>query len=173
MAAASVVRRSPFGLVLALFIALASCRTPLPGPTPVVALRLGEVAADGDPARRASLRLCVAGLRAEAKGQPVSARSQYERAMQIDPTNPWAYLVLARHEAFSGDATRALEFVGQAETLLRDEGAYSPRVEPHLVGIRGAAMGGSSEVGQSHRARAAALAPDVWGDGRLGPDELL
>ena len=152
--------------------ALLACRTPPPATAPIVPLRLSEVDSS-DSARRASLRLCAEGLREDARGQTVPARSQYERAIRIDPTNPWAYLVMARHEVFAGDPSGALDFLEQAETLLRDEGLASPRVAPHLDGLRGAALDATSGSGRLYLDRAAARAPEVWGDGRLDPDELL
>lgn len=139
----------------------------------VEALRLSQVESQGDAARRASMRLCADGLRADAAHRSAPARSQYERAIQIDPTNPWAYLVLARHEVAGGEAARALESLRQAETLLRGEDALSPEVEPHLQGLRGAALRAAGRGGELELERAARLSPEVWGDGRLDADELL
>jgi tetratricopeptide (TPR) repeat protein len=136
-------------------------------------LRLSQLEAQGDPARRASLRLCIDGLRADINHQGVAARSQYERAIALDPTNPWAYLVLARQEVAVGDPERALQYVQQAETLLRNEGVYSPGVETHIEGMRGVALIASGRPGGEHLRRAAALSPSVWSDGRLDADELL
>lgn len=159
-------------MLTALMASVLACRSPQPSPAQVTPLRLSEVQTT-DNVRRASLRLCAEGLREDLRGKKVPARSQYERAMRIDPTNPWAYLVMARHEAFTGDASSALEFLEQAETLLGDEGANSPRVAPHLDGLRGAALDATSGAGRLYLDRAAESAPDVWGDGRLDPDELL
>ena len=136
------------------------------------ALRLSEVDAEGDPARRASLRLCLDGLDADAAGRRSAALSQYERAIQIDPTNPYTYLVLARHEIESGDPLRALAYVDQAETLLASEGILSPRVEPHIAGLRGAALAASGRDGAAELAHARRLSPEVWADGRLAAAEL-
>lgn len=136
-------------------------------------LRLSQVASQGDPARRASLRLCTEGLRADIEQRNVPARSQYERAISIDPTNPWAYLVLARHEVELGDPERALQYVQQAETLLRNEGALSPRVAPHIAGLRGVALIALGLPGGEQLSRAAAVSPSIWSDGRLDADELL
>jgi len=154
-------------------VALLGCVAPLAPQPPLAPPRVSQLGDDGDPARRASLRLCAEGLRADAAGLSVPARSRYERAMQIDATNPWAYLVLARHELEAGDASRALEYVQQAETLLRSEGAWAPGVEAHVAGLRGAARSSAGGDGSADLALAAQLAPEVWGDGRLDADELL
>ena len=159
---------------LMLLVPLAwGCRTPPTSEPTIEPLRLSQVASQGDPARRASLRLCDAGLRDDIAARDAPARSQYERALSIDPTNPWAYLVLARHEVASGDPERALEYVQQAETLLRNEGAYTPGVEPHVLGLRGAARVAIGLPGGDELTRAAKMSPVVWGDGRLDADELL
>ena len=139
---------------------------------PVEPVRISEVAPAGDAVRRASLRLCVEGLRADEDGRSARARIQYERAIQIDPTNPWAYLSLARHEVERGEPDRALEYLQQADSLLRAESALSPGVEPHLIGLRGAALQAEGRGGGADLERAAQLSPEVWGDGRLTASEL-
>jgi len=144
----------------------------LRGPGGTQPLHLSELTGEGDPIRRASLRLCVNGLDADEAGRPQTARSLYERAIQIDPTNPYAYLALARHEVERGDPERALEYVAQAETLLASEEALSPRVEPHLDGLRGAALEASGRDGSEPLAHARRASPQVWDDGRLSAGEL-
>ena len=73
-----------------------------PGGTP----QLSRVAGEGDPARRASMRLVLSGLDADEAGRSAEASSLYERALQVDPTNPYAWLALARQEVFEGDPDR-------------------------------------------------------------------
>ena len=136
------------------------------------ALRLSDVADEGDPRRQASLRLCVDGLDAAAAGRDGAALGQYERAIQIDPTNPYAYLVLARHEVEAGDPVRALEYLNQSETLLDSENARSPEIEAHLVGLRGAALRATGSGGDGYLEQARRMAPAVWEDGQLTAAEL-
>lgn len=139
------------------------------------ALRISDVAAAGDATRRASTRLVLAclGTRDMAAGM-----SQCERAIAIDATNPYAYLAVATHEIQWGDVERGAQFLRQAALLLESENANSPRVAPHLAGLSGRAYVRSrSAVRASTEAasgldRAARMAPDVWGDGWLTPDEL-
>jgi tetratricopeptide (TPR) repeat protein len=135
-------------------------------------LRLSDVQGEGDATRRASLRLCTDGLDADAAGRPASARGLYDRAIQIDPPNPYAYLVLARHELDAGDPQRALEYLDQAERLLGSEDALTPKVEPHLVGLRGAALQMTGRGGEAELALARERAPGVWDDERLDAAEL-
>ena len=99
--------------------------------------------------------------------------SQYERAIQIDPTNPWAYLAIARHHV-DDDPDLALSYLDQTEILLESEPEHSPRVESHLVGLRGAAFvaAGRPREGEMMLLRASDLAPSVWNDGRLSAAEL-
>jgi tetratricopeptide (TPR) repeat protein len=136
------------------------------------AQRLSELTDEGDATRRASTRLCMDGLDAASAGRHDAALSQYERAIQIDPTNPYVYLALARHEVEAGDPVRALEYLSQTETLLESENARSPEVEAHLFGLRGSALREMGADGDDDLEEARRLAPDVWGDGRLTAAEL-
>ncbi len=72
-------------------------------------VRLSDLASEGDPARRASLRLVTRGLDSDSGGQAQLALSQYERAIQVDPNNPFAYLAIARHHVERGDPELGLQ----------------------------------------------------------------
>jgi len=120
------------------------------------------------------MRLVVEGLDAEIAWAPQRALGRYERAIQIDPGNPFAYLVLARHYAAIADPERALEHLDRAQSLLDPDAALYRSVEPHLRGLRGWAF---VEAGRLMEAgllleEARRLAPSVWGDGRLDASEL-
>jgi tetratricopeptide (TPR) repeat protein len=156
--------------MLPLLLALA-CGGRMAG-APVEPMSLSQVSVSDDPVRRASLRLCVSGLDADAEGRRTAALGQYERAIQIDPTNPYAYFALARHEVDGGDPERSLEYLDQAEMLIAAEGALSPGAEANLAGLRGAARIALGEDGGAELREAQRLAPDVWNDGRLDPEEL-
>jgi len=145
------------------------------------ALHISEVAGKGDPLRRASTDLVLEGLDAS---DPQRALSHFERAVKIDATNPYAYLALASFQIQWGDVDRGMQSLSQAELLLESQELKSPRVEPHLAGLRGRAqvrMGphtrvakaeGRASQGEPLLERARALAPDVWGDGWLTAAEL-
>jgi hypothetical protein len=137
-------------------------------------LRISEVAGEGDPTRRASTRLVITGLNSSPPEQGIS---YYERAIQIDATNPYAYLALAAYEIQWGDPEQGVHSLTQSELLLESEGLKSPRVEPHLIGLRGRAMLRSYDdverlAGESSLDQARRMAPEVWGDGWLGVSEL-
>jgi tetratricopeptide (TPR) repeat protein len=144
-------------------------RTPPPG-----ALRISEIANQGDATRRASLRLVIEGLASDAASSPERALDRYELAIQVDPTNPYAFLALARHHVASGDPASAAPFLDQTLALVNAQGAFEPRLEAHLVGLRGAIDYGNGDLerGMQQLAHARELAPEVWGDGRLSADEL-
>lgn len=169
--------RRPLGAagLLVAVACLAAC-APVVGPTPerVEPLRLSERVDRGDPARRASTRLVLDGLDEDAAGRSGLARAAYERALQVDPSNPWAYLALARHHAESRAPGRALPFLDKAEASIRAEGEASPGVEAHLVGLRGVAARGAGRTDEAEALleRARTLAPEVWTDGRLSAEEL-
>lgn len=162
-----------------LLTALAGCAL-LPGgwkPPPEEALepiRISELLSRGDPARRASLRLVIEGLEADGRGEFARGQGSYERAIQVDPTNPYAYLALARHYAEGNEPQWALSSLDQADSLFEARRERSPRVEVHLLGLRGQALyaGGEIEQGLQYLERAWKLAPEVWGDGQLTADEL-
>jgi len=159
------------GLAVA-WIALACAGPAGPGSSEAAApFHLSQVAGDGDAARRASSRLVIEGLEADAAGRAAGALSRYEHAVQVDPTNPWAWLALARHELDVGRPDRTLSYLEKAEALLPGR---SLGVEAHLAGLRGSALRdlgrGSEAVGPLERARR--LAPAAWADGRLDAAEL-
>lgn len=163
------------GLAASLALLLAAC-APLRGPAParVEPLRLSELRDEGDPERRTSLRLVLRGLDADALGRRGEALADYESALRIDPTNPWVYLALARHHAAGTRPERALAFLDQTDALLDAQGAFSPRVEAHVVGLRGAVLvaEGRGVEGLPLLERARELAPAVWSDGHLAAREL-
>jgi tetratricopeptide (TPR) repeat protein len=166
-------------LVLALAVVMlgaSSCSLRLgrPPPQTVETLRIREVVDEGDPARRASTRLVLKGLDADVQNRAERALASYEEALRVDATNPYAYLAIARHRAAGEDPDWALSFIDKAESLFRAEGGPSPRVEPHLVGLRGQALYASGQIdsGLPLLEQAWTVAPEVWMDGQLSADEL-
>lgn len=161
-------------LGLALALASVGCAGVLGPGGGDASFHLSDVAAGGDPAFRASLQLVLDGLDADATGDPDLALVRYERSLQVDPTNPYAYLALARHRVEGEDPDSALPFLDKAEALLRAQGELSPGVEAHLDGLRGSALlvdrRRAEAVALLERARR--LSPEAWSDGRLDADEL-
>lgn len=168
------VRRWLAAWGVAFVLALAGCVLPGPYIEDTPSLRLSEVTGQGDGRRRASTDLALQALDAEVRGEQARARGLYARALQMDASNPYPYIALARHHADQGDAALALEQLARAGELLRAEALDSPRVEVHLIGLRGVALRleGRSSEGDRLVARASRAAPTVWGDGRLSADEL-
>ena len=159
--------------ICALGVALAGCALRLAPTGPAEpALRISDAAQEGDATRRASMRLLLQGLDADAAGRSHAALSSYERALQIDATTPYAYLALARHEVEAEQWDRARESLDQAELLFGEEGA--PGVEAHLAGLRGAAAAGKGYGAEAAPLldQAGRLAPMVWDDGELDAEEL-
>ena len=151
----------------------AACASPsaLPLVTPA---RLSDPLSFGDERTEASQRLLLEGLAAESAGQRAAAAGRYDRALQVDPANPWAFLALARFAVAAGDGVQALAHLEQARALFESVDAFAPGVEVHLVGLRGVALAlsGRRHEAQAWLERAAASSPGVWGDARLDPDEL-
>jgi tetratricopeptide (TPR) repeat protein len=141
---------------------------------PIGALRLSQVAEDGDAERRSSMQLVLRGLDSDADARPHEALADYQTALRVDPGNPYAYLALARHHVYGRTPERALDFLDKAESLLRAQAAWAPPVEAHILGLRGAAL---SSLGRADDAapllkRARSIDPWVWNDGALGAAEL-
>jgi tetratricopeptide (TPR) repeat protein len=136
--------------------------------------RVSETVADGDDQYRASQRLVLEGLDADERGDPVRAHSRYERALQIDASNPWVYLALARHYVDRGEPGRALAYLDRAEALLDARDPPSPGARTHCEGLRGAALALEGNQTEAHPLleSAARAAPGVWGDGVLSAAEL-
>ena len=155
-------------------VGLAACGS-LPRTTPSPPVRIHELVDQGDPARRASLRLVVEGLQADASGDPARAKGRYERAMQVDPNNPYVYLVFARHEVDRRRPGRAESFLEQSRALFESSGGVPVLVEAHFVGMQGAVavLRGQRAVAARELTHARKLAPGVWGDGYLTAQELL
>ncbi len=130
---------------------------------------------EGDAERRASMRLVVAGLEADAARDRVQALNEYEAALRIDALNPYAYLAMARHLATGRDPERAFSYLDQAESLFGAQGAQANEIEAHLVGIRGMALWTQGYAGEAtpYLERAQDLAPKLWGDQWLSAKELL
>lgn len=166
--------RLPLAGLLVAWLAVSGCAlriAPPPGSRPE-SLHLSDAVRDGDATRRASMRLVLQGLDEDEGGRRAAARSSYERAIQIDSTNPYAYLALARHEVDAERWNRALEALDQAELLFGAED--SPGVEVHIDGLRGAARRGKGygDDAEALLDRASRMAPEVWADGRLSAAEL-
>jgi tetratricopeptide (TPR) repeat protein len=157
-------------LAVALLLALASCRIPAGPGFPREPLHLSQLASTGDPARRASMRLVIAGLDADQRGRGAEASSSYQRALQVDPNNPWAWLALARQEVFDGDPDRGLSHLDKAQALLGSD----ERAAAHLAGIRGAGLVaiGKRPLGEPFLREARELAPAAWSDAKLDAAEL-
>ena len=100
----------------------------------------------GDARRQASMRLVVEGLDAEIAAAPERALSRYQRAIQIDPGNPFAYLTLARYYAAIADPERALEHLGSRAVVARSRRRLlcehrTPSAGTAGLGARGCGVG--------------------------------
>jgi len=164
------MRRRALALGLLAMLAAIGCQL-APGATfPGEPLHLARLTNEGDAARRASLRLVLAGIEADERGRGAEASSSYQRALQVDPNNPYAWLALARQEVFDGDPDRGLAHLDKAQALLGTD----ERSAAHLAGIRGAGLVamGRGPLGEPFLREARSLAPGAWADGKLDASEL-
>lgn len=164
------------GIWIALAAGLAlSCALPFGRAPAPRSFHLSSVASQGDPARRASTRLALRGLDADASSRPDEAAALYDRALQVDPTNPYVYLCLARHDVEDGDPDQAEADLDKADALV---GSVDPKnadiLRIYLTGLRGAALEAEGQTQQALPLLEAArrAAPEAWADGRLDASEL-
>lgn len=127
-----------------------------------------------DAARDASLRLVISGLEEDQAGRPSRAIASYQRAVRVDPTNPYAFLALARHHLEGGSAGEASAFLDQARSLFEAEGRFGPSVDVWGFGLRAGIdrAQGADERADRLLEKAMSLSPEIWGDGRLSASEL-
>ncbi|MCP4904097.1 MAG: hypothetical protein GY910_03875 [bacterium] len=127
-----------------------------------------------DSVRDASLRLVIAGLDEDSAGRPSRAVASYQRAVRVDPTNPFAFLALSRHHLEGDSFAEAAAFLDQARSLFEVQRRLGPAVDVWGLGLR---AGIDRAAGDEVRARAffdqaRALSPEIWGDERLSAAEL-
>ncbi len=132
-----------------------------------------DVAEEGDARRRASNRLVDEALSDELADTP-RAVERIRRALQVDPTNPWAYLALAREQVSRGEYPAAWAALDQAEARILAEGEIPPGVQAHLSGLRGRVLVAQDNSAAAFPllAEAARLAPAAWDDQHLNAAEL-
>lgn len=169
-------RPASAALLLAALALAVACALPGLGPPGGAGetFRLSSVAGEGDARQRASTRLVLDGLAADAALRPDAAVVLYERALQLDPTNPWAFLALARHRVEGPTPRAALPALDQAEAMLRSRGELAPGVEAHLLGLRGSVLLTDERRDEALPLlrRARELSPSIWSDARLEAEEL-
>lgn len=127
-----------------------------------------------DAARDGSLRLVIEGLDEDQAGRPSRALAKYQRAIRVDPTNPFAFLALARHHLEGDSADEASAFLDQARALFEAQGDLGPSVDVWGLGLRAGIdrARGREEKADALLSQARRLSPEIWGDGRLSAREL-
>lgn len=127
-----------------------------------------------DSTRDASLRLVIAGLDDDSAGRSARALASYQRAVRVDPTNPFAYLAIARHHLEAGSIDEARAFLDQARSLFESQQRLGPSVDVWGVGLRAWIDRAESRDQQADVRFDAAreLSPQIWGDERLSASEL-
>jgi len=127
-----------------------------------------------DSSRDASLRLVIAALDDDTAGRPGRALAGYQRAVRVDPTNPFAYLALARHHVEAGSADEASAFLDQARSLFESQQRLGPAVDVWGVGLRAwiDRVESRNELADTRFAAARKLSPEIWADERLSAAEL-
>lgn len=137
-------------------------------------LTASQALGQGDAAREASMQLVISGLDEDADGVPSRALANYQRAVRLDSTNPFAYLALCRHHLEYGSPEEASAFLDQARARFEAEGRMGPGVDVWGLGLRAwvdRARGRDESANRRFR-QAQALAPGIWADELLSAGEL-
>ena len=164
-------------LLAAAALLLAGCRSGgfpvLSDPFAEESWHFADVAERGDATRRASNRLVGEAL-SDTHADTPRAMERIRRALQVDPTNPWAYLALAREQVGRGEYESAWAALDQAEARILAEGEIPLGVQAHLSGLRGRVLVArdNSRAAFPLLAEAERLAPAAWSDQHLGAAEL-
>ena len=127
-----------------------------------------------DSKRDASLRLVIAGLDDDQLGHAARALASYQRAVRVDPTNPFAYLALARHHLEGDSISEASAFLDQARALFETQQRLGASLDVWGIGLR-AWIDRAQDRDEQADLRfdaARALSPEIWGDERLSAAEL-
>jgi tetratricopeptide (TPR) repeat protein len=116
----------------------------------------------------------IAGLDDDTAGRPGRALASYQRAVRVDPTNPFAYLALARHHLEAGSAAEASAFLDQARSLFESQQQLGPAVDVWGIGLLAWIDRVESRDEQADLRFDAAreLSPQIWGDEQLSAAEL-
>ncbi len=127
-----------------------------------------------DSTRDASLRLVIAGLDDDSAGRAGRALASYQRAVRVDPTNPFAYLALARHYLEADSPAEASAFLDQARSLFESQQQLGPSVDVWGIGLRAwiDRLESRDDPADSKFHAARALSPEIWRDERLSAAEL-
>ena len=127
-----------------------------------------------DPTRDASLRLVIAALDDDAAGRPTRALAGYQRAVRVDPTNPFAYLALARHHVEGHSTAEASAFLDQARSLFESQDGLGPAVDVWGIGLRAWIDREEQRHAEADArfALARELSAEIWRDERLSAGEL-
>jgi tetratricopeptide (TPR) repeat protein len=158
-------------LVVGTLVACAGLNLSGPSEQPLtVSAALGQT----DPTRDASLRLVIVGLDEDTAGRPGRALASYQRAVRVDPTNPFAYLALARHHLDAGSVDEASAFLDQARSLFESEQRLGPSVDVWGIGLRAGIDRAElrDELADTRFDMARELAPEIWYDEHLSAAEL-
>lgn len=101
---------------------------PAARPDPAVYVPAGPLvlpAVEGQaPHRAAALRLVDRAARDLVEGRDEEASRELDRAVRVDPSNPYAFFLIALHRHRQGAFAQSLAFARKAEILLRGDARW-------------------------------------------------
>ncbi len=108
-----------------------------PAVTPDPAEVLASIPPDTPPERVASLRLTEEASGLLARGDTPAALDRLEKAIRIDPANPYAYYLLAQMHLRAERFDQAVAFAEKAEVLF---GSSNPAWQSQTLALKGSAF---------------------------------
>ncbi|HEX7127612.1 MAG TPA: tetratricopeptide repeat protein [Thermodesulfobacteriota bacterium] len=135
---------------------------PMSRPEPAAYVPQGPLvlpATEGQPPHRAaSLRIVERAAHDLAAGRDDAAARQLDRAIRLDPSNPYAFYLIALHRHRQGVFDQSLAFARKAEILLRDDPSWLAETYL-LMALNQEALGRPREALRLYEA-ALAIEPD-------------
>lgn len=118
----------------------------------LIAFVWGPLSRAGSPGKQSSFTLLNAGLSAQTAGRLGEAQGDYQKALQADPTNYWAYYNLGVIDQLAGRTA-------SAESYYRRALALNPDLVPALYNLAISRTGPAASEAESLYLRASALEP--------------
>lgn len=119
---------------------------------------LEHVPAGAPPQRAASFRIAEKGLRAIRDGRWQEAEDRLEKALSLDPGNPFCYFYLAEIRNEAGQSEQALLLLNQAEVLFQGHPYWLAETYAH----KGRILESLRATGEARQAYAEALEFNPW-----------